>query len=462
MRVWGKFDDMEGLSQSGDNAADSMDQSRGGFRLDWQAAENHSLTFSGDYFTETNEDSVPIVDLSVPGFQRYDNRGEDKQGGYLLGRWEWERKKNDLLSLQAYYARNHAEAALLDYMTDTLDVELNHSVALGARNHAGWGLGFRYLHDETKGPYNVSYEPADDDSKVYSVYVQDEFSIIPQTLTLTFGAKAEHNSYSGWEFQPTGRFLWKAAEGHTVWGAVSRAVRTPSRSDVAVEVDVTAFPGPGGVPVVVHTSGDPDMASEKVLTWELGYRTWPNPRISIDVTAFYSRYDNLVGGVLGSPNPQATPAPFRIITPVALQNALKGHSNGVEFALRVEPADWWRINFNYTWLNVNLDAKVEGASTAQEESSPEHQANLLSSFNIGEKWQISPVLRYVGKVRQYDLPAYLEGDLQLSWRPIKTLELALAGRNLFDPHHPEFQRATFGQAPLEVDRSAFAKVTWKF
>jgi len=44
-------------------------------------------------------------------------------------------------------------------------------------------------------------------------------------LRVTIGTKYEHSDFTGVEYQPNLRVLWKASEAHTLWAAVSRAVR---------------------------------------------------------------------------------------------------------------------------------------------------------------------------------------------------------------------------------------------
>ncbi len=463
LRAWGAYDEWDGLAlPAGDSVRDGYKQERGGFRLDWQVADNQTFMLSGDLFTRDVDDSVPLVDLTAPGLRRLDTSGEEHDGGSLLGRWDWQRGAGETVSLQGYYSHAKVSSALLDYTCDTIDVELNHQLPVGDRNTVNWGAGFRYLYDDTEGQNGLHYDPDDYDFKAYSLYLQDEFAAVPDKLFLTFGVKAEHNSYTDWEFQPTARLLWKAAPGHNLWGAVSRTVRTPSRSDVAIDMIATAYPG--FLPTVVNALGNPDIDAEKAVTWEAGYRTVPNTWSSLDLTVYYTRYDDLIRNIPGTPYRQMAPAPPRVVLPVLFENSLEGDSTGFEIALKLEPANWWRINLNYTWQNTNLDEKQRGsrASTSQEASFPEHQANLLANFKLNEKWQLGTVLRYVGKVEESGIPAYVEGDLNLFWQPSKNLDMTVSVRNLFDAQHPEYPKAAFADVPLEVERSVVAKVTWKF
>jgi iron complex outermembrane recepter protein len=51
-----------------------------------------------------------------------------------------------------------------------------------------------------------------------------------------------------------------------------------------------------GVPAlqsIVVLEGNPDLEPEKVLSYELGYRAWPNKDFYLDIAAFYNDYDDL-------------------------------------------------------------------------------------------------------------------------------------------------------------------------
>lgn len=72
-------------------------------------------------------------------------------------------------------------------------------------------------------------------------------------------------------------------------------------------------------------------------------------------------------------------------------------------------------------------------------------------------------LRRVGRIEQYikneDVTAYTEADLRLAWRPEKTVEIALVGRNLLHRSHQE--AIELGLAPMLIERSVFVQVANK-
>ena len=74
----------------------------------------------------------------------------------------------------------------------------------------------------------MAFLPAQLDQRLYSGFVQDEIALRTD-VTLTLGTKVEHNDYTGFEVQPSGRLQWNVTPKQTLWAAVSRAVRTPSQ-----------------------------------------------------------------------------------------------------------------------------------------------------------------------------------------------------------------------------------------
>ena len=73
--------------------------------------------------------------------------------------------------------------------------------------------------------------PEERTTYIASQFIQDEITLAPDLLQLILGCKLEQNSYTYFEYQPTIRLLYTPDKKHSLWGAVSRAVHTPSRVD---------------------------------------------------------------------------------------------------------------------------------------------------------------------------------------------------------------------------------------
>ena len=72
-------------------------------------------------------------------------------------------------------------------------------------------------------------------------------------LFVTVGSKFERNEFTGLEVQPTVRARWSAPR-HSVWGAVSRAVRVPTRFDTDLRFRV-----PGSTTGALLLTGSSDV-----------------------------------------------------------------------------------------------------------------------------------------------------------------------------------------------------------
>src|SRR5262249_15869352 len=125
---------------------------------------------------------------------------------------------------------------------DTGDIDFQHRFQLGSRQQIIWGLGYRVVHDDTEGTVSLSLFPASRTTHLFSAFVQDEITLVPDKWKLILGSKFEHNSFTGFEIQPNVRLLWTPAKDHTVWAAISRAVRTPSRSEDDVTLNGAGRP----------------------------------------------------------------------------------------------------------------------------------------------------------------------------------------------------------------------------
>src|SRR4029453_19405432 len=108
-------------------------------------------------------------------------------------------------------------------------------------------------------------------------FVQDDIALVRDTLNLTVGTKLEDNEYTGAEWQPSVRLAWRFKPDSLLWGAVSRAVRTPSR----VDHDLANRTRPP------FTVGNPDFESEKLIAYELGLRMQPLPALAVAAATYY-------------------------------------------------------------------------------------------------------------------------------------------------------------------------------
>jgi iron complex outermembrane receptor protein len=117
-------------------------------------------------------------------------------------------------------------------------------------------MGYRFTHDVVQNAPGLGFFPTTLNQDLYSAFLQDEIAL-QSDLALTLGSKIEHNDYTGFEFEPNVRLMWSGLKNQTIWSAISRAVRTPSRVDEDLK---EATP-----PLLVILEGASDFKSEEVI-----------------------------------------------------------------------------------------------------------------------------------------------------------------------------------------------------
>ena len=450
-RLYAKLHQEEALPVASglDGDLSSWRGGRAGFRADRSIADG-SLLLEGELSDEKQE------------------YGEFR-GDYLLGRWERRYGKGAVGTLQGYYYRFSNDSALIDQVEDTLDLEYRLRFPPLDRHTVVAGAGYRRIRSDIEPAKGMAREPVRTD-QLFSAFVQDDIRLVEDRLYLTLGTKLEHNDYTGFEVQPSARLRWSPADDQTLWAAVSRAVRTPSRSESDLSLDrlfgEVNVPTLGNVPLVISGVGNSAMASEDLLAYEAGYRWQVSPRLSLDTALFLNDYDRLRSyELVGSPNLILFPTPA-VLVEVTPANKLRGQTHGVEFVADYRPYDGWRIQGAYSFLRMNLKADADSSDTAgalAEKESPVNQWTLRSSTDLRDDLELDLWLRYVDDIPALAIDSYWNLDVRVGWRIGKQLDLSLVGRNLLDSQHLEY-KAFFdpGRKTVAVAREAYLMAEWRF
>ena len=440
----------------GAEAADEWWQHREGFRIDWTPVEENHLTIQGDYYHGHSGDRL-IIGSPIAPFNESVFEDGNARGFNLLSRWSKRLSDDSSYKLQAYFDRTERKTAVVDMRIDTVDVDFQHRTVLAPRNEVTWGLGYRLIMDDIGGSYNSTYIPDSRNDQLFSAFVQDRITVVEDRLFLIPGTKLEHNDYTEWEPQPSVRIVYKAAENQSIWGAVSRAVRTPAR----FEHDLIARVARPNIPnFVAVTSGNRAFESEDLIAYELGYRIQPVRPLFLDIALFYHDYDDLRTVERGAPVP-GTP----VTLPLTYGNLLEGETYGVEFAPTWQVTPQWQISAGYSLLRTQLHSKpgtTDAAAEGPEGDSPEHQFHLRSFLDLPFNLEFDSALYHVDSLANQGVPSYTRLDFRLGWSPRRNLDLSLVVQNAFDPRHPEFGATTALVTPTEIERSVYGKITWRF
>ncbi len=469
-RVYGKYFDRDSFKDmNGNNARDEWEVTRGGFRMDWDVDEDDLLTFQGDFYRGEVGERHLTVDALVPApATTLRNEDVDIEGWNVLGRWTHTFSPTSEGSVQFYADRTKRDIEFASEARDTLDLDLQHRFGVGDRHDVVWGGGFRWTKDRTQDSLRVHFTPEQRRDSLLSAFVQDEIELIENRLSFTLGSKFEYNDYTGFEYQPSGRLLYKPHEHHTLWSSVARAVRTPSRADDDVSLVQDIAP-PGGPPLflgtdqIIQLDGNTDITSERMLAYEAGYRYIPSPRFSADLALFYNDYSNLrsVEGV-GADFVTAAPS---VIVLSTFGNNFSGRAYGAELASQWEVRPWWRISGSYSFINLDLNAESDSADVTtemgEEGNVPTHMFHLRSFVDLPRNFEFDTLLYYVENLSQGDVESYVRVDARLGWRARDDLRLSLVMQNLQDSRHAEFNDTLLWPSS-EVERAVYGKLEWTF
>lgn len=457
-RVYGKFFDRDAGFHQGTGDFDAWHMGQAGFRADWAAGEADSLTLQGDVYEGRAGERTAIASFSAP-FSETVEDDTALSGGNVLGRWRHAFGSTSEARLRMYYDRTNRRQVSFEERRDTFDLDLNHNFRL-RRQEIIWGVGYRVTSGETDGVPTVQFVPSRRTDDLFSAFVQDDVTLVANRLRLTLGSKFEHNEYSGFEVQPSGRLVWTPHARHAVWASVARAVRTPSR--VEHDLSLTSLVEPA-TPTFVRLTGDERFDSEQLLAYELGYRIHPTEEVFVDIALFYNRFTDLFSLEPGTPFLEPSPPPGHLVVPVFIGNGLGGEAYGVEVASDWRPFGWWRLAGAYSYLQLDLKPDAGSLDSTSEEaaegSSPRHQVSLRSFMDLARQLELDLVLRYVSRLSSQDVGDYVGLDAGVTWHPVRSLDISVVGQNLLERRHPEFRS---GDTITEVERGVYGKATWRW
>ena len=459
-RVFGKYFDRDASADSNPVSDDDWRLGHAGFRADWELTGHDALTVQGDLY----DGEVGRLQPSISVSGRPAPQGQlrvDVSGGNILGRWRRTVNADSDIQLRVYYDRTRRNDPSFEDDLDTLDLDFQHGFAPTRRQEMIWGVNYRFTSNRNEGKGVFAVEPVSSDDHLVSGFVQDQISVL-DGLRFTFGTKLEHNDFSGFEVQPGVRAAWDFRPGQTVWAAVSRAVRVPTRleRDIAVEAS-----NPAGNPIV-RLLGNDEFDAERLVAYEIGYRWQRLTNLSVDVAAFHNRYRGLASLELGAPF--IDPRDGRTVIPIVNRNLTDGRAQGVELLLEFAPRDSWHLSASYSTLDLELDPAGADLNRGRfhEGSTPRHQFGLKSSLVLRAGLQLDAQFRRLTAIRSLPgsatgegLRGYAELDVRVGWQVTGRTEISVVGQNLLHDQHAEF-----GTAPSrgEIERSVYGKAVWRY
>lgn len=392
-----------------------------GMRADWGREGERRTTvwgrvyggsFDADGFDGTTFTVIPVEDVKE-GVQLYGST-TSPDGLGTFSSW-------------LYYDRQDLKTEL-DIDITSFDVEYKREYRTGEHSTLVGGVGYRLVKSHLAGddPFFEFYEPEDQTLNTFRAFGVETWKFPEQKVDVVLGAAIEHNDFTQFEIQPTLRAIWYPTERFSVWGSLTRSVRTPSLEERSLSAN-SAFVGSDA------------FDSERGNTAELGVRTQLGPLASLDVVGFYNQYDDLhfrEGGFL-------------------ITNNGEGESYGLEVAVDAKPSERWSLRSAYTLVAGEYENKLDGGDLGTDDRHPRHQVNLRSYFDLSEHWELDTAAYLVqGLGDAIDIANRWRLDVRLGWRPCDDLRLSIGSQMLNEDTESEFDEFD------NLRRQFFIALTW--
>lgn len=316
------------------------------------------------------------------------------------------------------------------------------------------GLSYRFAKDELGETSAIlRLTDAQVSQNQWGIYAQDEVHFFADALRITLGGKLEDLEFTGMAFQPTFRALWEVNDTHTLWGAASRAVRTPSR--IELHSRMTFLDRTPDGPVVVRVNGQSGLHAEDLHAYELGWRWRPRASVSLDAALYRHDYDNLIGSDPQPPVLEMFPVPTLYVN-ADFANLRSARVDGAEAVLEWAPLDWMRLEAQGNWMNTRVSGYITAPVDPEESYSVRAQFDLPRNLELDLGWRSVDELAGEGPL----IGGYDSFNLRAGWKPIKQLELSLSIDNVLDNRHIEFLDDLSFSPGVTVGRTYFARVNW--
>jgi iron complex outermembrane receptor protein len=422
-RIYGQHFEMKRETTS--DTVNRQIMKQGGFRMDYYPSSNNTLTFQGDFYNgDENNLTRRVLVAGQNALSRFTHTFSEKS--------------NLVIKLYADHTSRKppTPSSALHYEVFTYDMDIQYHFPIGERQVILMGGEYRYMQDKT----NVTaLNPQNRIMPLESAFIQDDIAIAKDLLKLTIGNKFLNNVFTGFEIHPTARIAFTPNKNNTIWAAVSRAVRMPSRFDA----DLVSSTGASFAPM--------GFESEKVNAYELGYRLKPMENVFFSFATFYNHYTDL----------RSLNASTDTTMPIIFANGQKAKSWGLEFFSNYQATQWWRMRIGYTFFRKDISttsSSVIPLSAEFEGVDPENQFSIQSIMDLPKDFDLDITGRYVDVLKSAppipSTPAYYSLDIRIA-KQFNHLEVSLAGQHLLEKEH-------FETGNYSIPRSIYGKVICRF
>jgi iron complex outermembrane receptor protein len=460
-RVYAKYfnRDAEHNIKTKSDSTDTWNSFRAGMRLDRDVDKNTEYSFQSNIYTIEKNSILVLADLSPAKLIRIENKDEILGANALFTfKKRLSKSKYKFLTYLDYSKRKEG---YLEQEVYKYNLDFQHDYKLNENNEIIWGLSYRmdYFSLDSMEPV-IIFSNKNDKNNNWGMFFQDKFSLIPNKLYFIIGSKFEYNEFTHAEFLPNVRLSWLINKNNNFWAAISKAVRTPSK---AGEDDISYAVASNGTQFF-RLLGNKNFKSEKLIAYEMGYRSEINEKISFDSTIFYNDYSNLSANV----NVPSSDLPSDTFEAIYSGNLGFASVYGAELSANFKIYDCWDVIMSYSYLEISLpkdpnsnDSKIDDIDG----SSPENIFTLRSHLDINNNVELDNSLYFSDDLPNVDsgVDEFYRFDTRIAWvSNDRNLTISLVGQNLFDHRHQETTGVPQGSGSFEIGRTIYAKISFKY
>ncbi|HEU4991312.1 MAG TPA: TonB-dependent receptor [Luteimonas sp.] len=444
-RAWAKYEhhgDFEG--PDGASLQDEWSNLHGGFRLDGRFTPEVRYTFQGDAYS--HPEAMSSVRLPVPGaHQQFEQVAgdDDVSGANLLFRAISGLEGDRGWMFRAYYDHTRRDTPRYGARRDTVDMEYRRWLGWSPRNALIWGFQYDHTRDDVDNGPVLQFDPASRGWDTFNAFVQNTTELVPGRAWLMLGTKLTQHSFVGFQAQPSLRLWWTPSERQTLWMAVSRPVRVPSRFEEDgllvfsyADTGILAGGPPSGDIVPIGLAGDDQLQAEHLVAWEAGHRWQAGDGWLVETSLFYNDYRRLIG------------VPPTIVG--KFNDLGSGATWGGDISVSAQLARRWKLQGSYSRLKTRVDGPIY---PFEEAGTPATLAQLHSWFDLGDAVQLGASVYHASEVPLTGIPAYTRADVGARWRAARGVEVSVWAQNILHAGHREASGAL-------VPRGIYAQVAF--
>lgn len=299
--------------------------------------------------------------------------------------------EHETFKLQAFWNRGDQTGGAfflpgddVEILYNTFNLEAQHILELGKRNTFIYGGTYRF------NTIKSNMIDKDHEQNLAAVYIQDEFRPLPE-FSLLAGARVDRHPLVGINVSPRGSIIYSPTGHHTLRFSVGKAFRNPSFTDSYFQLTTPLDSLIVGVPgLELKLIGEPDLESEKITTYEIGYMFFPSYRFRTEVNVFRYYFKDYIG--FSKKKQEGTTFIQSYV------NLGKASADGFEVSADIIPLRWLKISSNYSYQNLDNDYTV-----LKTQYPPKHKANLKLFFNLPRGLSVSFLTSYIDKTK-WELP----------------------------------------------------------